>query len=384
MKKITLAILILGAASLLPLATGCSHAGSTDQEETGAVSEEIALSGQEVVITREQFEGANMSVGIIEEKEFHHDIRAGGYVVPAPGSLASISSNLPGRIKSILVNSGTHVKAGTRLFSLEGNEVIGLQQDYAEALSQLVLLKSNFERYSVLAAEQISAGKELVKAESEYRALQARTAGLEARLKLINIDPQKVSRGIIMPEAYIVSPIEGVVSNFKLVMGGYIEPGEPVLEIIDLSGMQLEIELYEKDLVLIKEGQKVSYKIPGNGPATCKATLISIDKSIDPETRTLKGVCRPDAACSNVFAAGSYVEVIVTISSKVAPALPSSAIAMMDDESYVLELESSDDDKFIFRWKRVKTGEMFNEYTEVTDIEGGEFLTSGVYNLSGI
>ena len=171
---------------------------------------------------------------------------------------------------------GDHVEKGSVLFLLESNEIILLQQEYAEVVQQLQLLFSDYDRQRALADEKIVAQKDFQKTESDYKTMLARAEGLKARLNMIDIDPAAVEKGTILPELTVRSPIRGVVSMQELVLGQFIEPQVAVMEVVDTRKLQLSIRVFERDLTALALGQTVLFHIPGQDDMVFEASLSHI------------------------------------------------------------------------------------------------------------
>ncbi len=78
---------------------------------------------------------------------------------------------------------GEYIKKGQLLFTLESNEIILLQQEYAEAFNQLNSLKASYERQKALSEEQITSQKDFINAESDYRSLVSKNGRPEGTVK---------------------------------------------------------------------------------------------------------------------------------------------------------------------------------------------------------
>ena len=335
----------------------------------------------EITLTKEQFDGAGMSVGAPEPRRFSQEVKASGIIGSTLYGKANISTLISGRIMELNFTLGDRVKKGEVLFTLQSHEIILLQQDYAEVVQQLVLLASDYQRLRSLSEENIVALKDFQRTESEYRTMQARAEGLKARLRMINIDPDAVEKGIIQPELSVISPIKGVVSSQELVLGQFVEPQETVMEIVDPEKMQLNIWLFESDLSGLAPGQIVKYYIPGNEDREFEATLSNIGKSVDANTKTIQCIARIKPGDMGAFVNNLFVETRIITCEREAMAIPESALVREPDRDFVWIRIEDRGDQMIFRKVPVKTGLTRNEYTEILEEGLSEILLTGAYNL---
>ena len=335
----------------------------------------------EVVVTREQFEGSGMKIGNPLPTMFQEKINATGYIAASPSGLVKISTIVPGRVKKIGISIGEKIKKGQLLLTLESNEIIVLQQEYAEAFHKLNALKSRYERQKALSEEQITAQKEFINAESEYRSLNSKAQGLKARLRMISIDPSHVENGTILPVASIHSPINGVVTKIDLVLGEFIEPQESVMELFDPAQLQLQIYVFEKDLKDLAVGQQVFCYDPGNLERVAEATLSHLGQSIDPESKTILCIARLNSSDRRGFVNNMYVKTEIISCQREALAIPSQALIIEEDNHYLLTLIGENDENLVFRKIPVQLGVVQQEYAELLDDGVKDVLIEGVYNL---
>jgi cobalt-zinc-cadmium efflux system membrane fusion protein len=107
--------------------------------------------------------------------------------------------------------------------------------------------------------------------------------GLYERLRLININPDRLSACSISRSINIYSPISGFVSKVNVSMGKYVTPSDILFEIINPNSIHLALNVYEKDLSKLKIGQKVLAYTNSNPTKkyNCKILLINKDVSAD-------------------------------------------------------------------------------------------------------
>lgn len=87
------------------------------------------------------------------------------------------------------------------------------------------------------------------------------------KLKLLRIDDQEID-GILRAknnkfQLTLRSPRAGHLIRKEVVEGDKVMPGQVLFEVADLSEMWLEIDIYERDLSLVKPGMKVEARVEG-------------------------------------------------------------------------------------------------------------------------
>lgn len=377
MKISLLIIPIMGMLSLF----SC-HQGK-GEENTPASGEEISVTDQagEITISREQFEAMNMEIGDPVTMMFSDQVIANGYVMASPTGSAKISTLVSGRVRKINFSSGDFINSGQTLFTLEGHEIILLQQTYAEAFQRLKLLKADYERMQKLYEEKITAQKDYLKAESEYKIVQSEVEGLRARLKMIYIDPSVIENGEIVPFLTVRSPISGTITRQQLVLGQYLEPFETAMEVVNEDKLRLKLELFEKSISNLRTGQHVIFSTPDRPEHKFRATLSHIGKAVSPEARTVECFAEINGADKKFLLDNLYVESTVITLERQALAIPEEAMIKDHDRDYVLILAEEKGDQMIFRQIPVQTGSNMQGYTEILDEEITSILIKGVYNL---
>ena len=337
---------------------------------------------KEILITKAQFEADAMQLGDSDTVTFRQIVKGSGHIAAAPGGIARVSTLLPGRVSEIYIQPGDRVKKGERLIFIEGNELISLQQEYAASMYTLELLRSNYERQQLLAEENISARKELVRAENEYRSLLSSTVGLKAKLQILQLDPDKIIAGQIASGVNIVSPIKGYITEMDLVLGQVIEPNETVIEIIDPDQLQLNVHVYENDLDALQEGQEVRFYKPELPEQMFYATLESIGHAVDEKARTIHCLASLDKPAKDRFIQGLFVETEIITCERETEAIPEHALIQENDHYYVLEKSREEEEIIVFSKKLVDIGAIMDGYAEIKGESLKNVLIEGSYNLA--
>jgi len=356
------------------------HGGSGEGSEALETGAEAGPSG-DIVITRDQFNEAEMVVGDPAMELFSNEVPATGILVAALGGSAKINTLVPGRVRRINHAEGETVGKGNVLFTLESNEFIMLQQEYAEVHHQLKLLEADYHRQKALYEEKIMSQKDFLKTESDYKSMLAKKEGLGARLRIIQTDPGVIEEGTIVPYLTIQSPIAGTITHQELVLGQFIDPQKTVMEVVDTRKLQLSLRVFEQNLEGVLVGQVVHFNTPDYPDSLYKATLIHVGKSIDPETKTVHCIAKLDPDVAEKFVNNLFVEARIITCEREILAIPENALIREPDLDFVWVLLEGSKEQLLFRKIPVQTGVTRNGFTEVLDEDLSSVLLVGAYNL---
>ncbi len=373
-------LLILWIPLLLSISS-CQRGNPSGEGSLKQVVEETPGESGDITLTREQFESAGMKIGTPLPRRFSNSIKTHGFIVASRTGAAEISTLLSGRVQQIYHSSGDYVKRGTILFTLESNEIILLQQTYAEAFQQLKLLQADFDRLKSLSEENIVARKDFLKAESDLRITQAKAEGLKSRLKMIHIDPSQVEKGNIVPSQSVISPINGFITRQELVLGQYIELNETPIEIIDTDNLRLRLQVFESSMAELVKGQEVVFSVPDRPEMKFNATLSQLGKAVSAETRSVQCYATIKPEESSLFLDNMYVEAEIITCEREALALPETALIREPDRDYVLILLEENDQSYTFRKMPVQTGVTRQGFTEILEDDLSSVLVEGVFSL---
>ncbi len=354
-------------------------------EEKQAITEtkKTTHSETEITVTKAQFESAKMVLGTISKQAFPTIIRVTGMVDAPPQSKAVITSYYAGNVKKSDLLIGDEIRKGQALVTIANPKFVDMQQEFLEIYEQLDYLKTEYERQKTLFDEKITSQKSYLKSKSNYNRQKARYNGLRKKLQMLNMNPTSVIQGKIASTITLFSPINGYVTKVNVSKGTYISPQDIVLEIVNTDHVHIELTAFEKDIMNIKKGQKINFKIPEASNETFEAEVHLVGTSIDETTRTVKIHGHLHDEKKNKFAIGMFIDAEIETTNKTTFSLPEDAIIEKDDEFVVLVLESENND-YIFNAIEVKIGKKYNGFVEILSDNlkpTDKILTKGGFSL---
>ena len=362
------------------LLSACGFNENKEQQS----EEEITNSGI-VVISKKQFEYADMKLGNIKEVNFPTFIRSNGTIDVPPEGKATVSTFYAGYVKSISLLPGDKVVKGQAVLTLENPEYIEMQQEFLEAKSQLVYLKADYERQKTLNSEQISSQKNYMKSETEYRITLTKFESLKKKLRMMNINPSKVSASNLTSVITLYAPISGYITEVDASKGMLLSPAKEAIEIVNTEHVHLELNVFEKDIQKVKEGQMIRFRLPNNESETYDADVHLVGKKVSNESRIVGIHGHLHDESSSTFLPGMYIEARIEIDSKKANVLPEQGVVNIGNTYYVLVLVDSSVEEYTFKRTEVQVGGVQNGNIEILNSIGltmaDQILTKGAFNL---
>jgi cobalt-zinc-cadmium efflux system membrane fusion protein len=216
---------------------------------------------------------------------------------------------------------------------IEDQALVQLQQDYLMAKSRMQLTKLDLERQQSLNETKTAADKVLQQATAEYEGNRLMVLGLAEKLRLININPEKLTGNSISRKVNIVSPIDGFVSKVNVNIGKYVQPQDVLFELINPTDMHAALTVFEKDINKIKNGQKVNVSFVDEPGKIYEAEVILVTRNVD-ENRSGVIHCHFDKIPDNLIP-GMYIQGTVILSNNTVNALPESAIVRFENQEFI-------------------------------------------------
>jgi cobalt-zinc-cadmium efflux system membrane fusion protein len=235
-------------------------------------------------------------------------------------------------------------------------------------------------------AENITSQKSFLMAESAYKTALATHNGLEKQLQMIHISPAKVIAGEITAVAQILAPISGSITKVNITKGSYVSPATEIMEIIDNDHIHLELSVFEKDIMQVKKGQKISFRIPEASKERYKGEVHLVGTSID-ANRTIKVHGHLEDKDEHHFLTGMFVEAAITTKTKEGLGLPTQALVNEGGDMYILVLQGTPDGGYTFQKKQVRVLSEYQGFTEIEPAEelgeGTQILVKGAFDILG-
>ncbi|WP_430409266.1 efflux RND transporter periplasmic adaptor subunit [Kordia sp.] len=316
---------------------GHSHSDDAKPETKEDHSEE------EVMLSQQQFDALQMKTDTLALRNMSGYVEANGTLEVPPQNEAAVTSVVGANVVSIKVIEGDKVNKGQVVAYLSHPNIIKMQTDYLNAFSNSNFLKKNYERQQKLYDAGVGSGANFQKAEAEYDASKAMVNGLEAQLRLLNINTSLVRNGTIAQSISLRSPIEGFVQKVEVKTGQYVEPQTELFEIVNTHHVHADLMVFEKDVYKVKKGQKVIFNLQSNTDQDLTAEIYSVSKTFEDNPKALHVHAEIENKKGNLIP-GMYIKGKIQVENAETIALPESAIIKEGDRFYVFSVERENED----------------------------------------
>ncbi|MGY0037440.1 efflux RND transporter periplasmic adaptor subunit [Pedobacter sp. NJ-S-72] len=378
------AVYILSFATLFLVSCGNKKEAESKASTEAPAKEEPNT----VELTTAQYNASGVTLGQVEKKSISGVLKVNGTIDVPPENLISITTQMGGIVKSTPLLQGSTVNKGQVIAVLQNQEYVQLQQDYLENKSQLELADSEYKRQQELAKQNINAQKVLQQAKSQYQTMLSRESALRQRLMLININSATLTPGNIRSTINIYAPINGYVTKVNVNSGKFVSPNDVMFEIVNSANLHVELKVFQKDVDLIKKGQKVRFSLQ-NEAEERTATVTLVGREIN-EDKTVTVHCVANTQSRNLIP-GAYLNALIETGTEEVNALPESAIADFAGKKYIfIQTGQREGEKkevnYHFQLLEVTIGSADAGYVEVKlpaslNLATSKVVTKGAYDL---
>lgn len=195
---------------------------------------------------------------------------------------STVSAQIAGRVVEVRFDVGDVVKKGEVIVRIDeraaSQAVAASTAQVQEAQAALANARAQFERSKQLATQKFISSAALERAETDYKAAQARVSSLIA-----GAGQASTERSF----ATIVAPYGGVVSARHVEVGEMATPGKPLMTGFDPSSLRVVANLPQAQLPAIQSANRAWVEIPAIGKRV-EAKQITVVPSADPRTHTTR------------------------------------------------------------------------------------------------
>jgi RND family efflux transporter MFP subunit len=222
---------------------------------------------------------APVKVVTVLNKQVQRSVSVVGTAEPRKRSL--VASEVAGLVQAFPVEEGRFVNKGQLLASLR-TDTLDIRLDSAvalqrEAQARYQQAQKDLERIQVLFDKELVTQKEMDDAETQASALGKRLSQLEAEIRLVQDQ---------LTQSTIRAPFAGWITKEFTEIGQWVEVGGPVVELVDLSYVQIQVPLPEEYVRDVRTGDPVLAVFDGLPGVEVKGKIFSIIAQADRAART--------------------------------------------------------------------------------------------------
>ena len=235
--------------------------------------------------------------------------------VTASGS-AVISTNHSGILESINVKHGTHVNRGDVLAEVTSKNVIA---SYEISQATLRQAEDGYERVQKVHQSGTVADVKLVEIETQLAKATAAAKSAEESLE----------------ECRIKAPFNGTVSEILVEQGVQVNPGTPILKLVDLSTIEVAIPVPEGEIGRIRLGQKALIDVPALNITGIEAHVDLKGVTASAPSHTYKCVLVPEKKLTDVYPGMVCKVRLSEVSDSLRIRIPASSVEMDSNGKFV-------------------------------------------------
>jgi len=315
-------------------------------------------------VTLSQTQRVMANVATVEAKEatLNKEINAVGIVQYDQSRQSKVTAWIAGRLEGLNVNSvGAVVSKEKPVAEIYSPDLVATQQEY------LLAIKSREQLKNSPIASIAQNGEGLV-------------ASAKQRLILFGVKERQIAEleksGKPNIRVSIYTPLSGVVIEKMVQQGQYVNVGDVLFNIADLSHVWVEVEVYENEVSGIHVGQQVEIRSQSSPDKPSTGRIAFIYPFLDPKTRTVKA--RVEMANPGMkLKPEMFVNAIIKVPLSPTIVIPATAV-MNTGKRQVVWVESSPG---MFEPRSVQIGQQTEENVQIlSGLQSGEkVVVSGGY-----
>src|SRR5215471_4460894 len=393
-RVLTLVALVVGIAGALAM---LPKAGPGDELGKAGAHSPAKPGGKSGVFYPTAAQWAALTVEPIQALRFRSELLTDGKIAVDETHSTPVFSPYSGRVTRIAAEPGDAVRAGQLLFALEATDMVQAQNDFIAAVAGLETARSQLHLAQIVEKRQhdLYEGKavplkdwqqaqaDLVTAQDNVRTAEIALEAVRNRLRILQKTEDEIAAfertGRISPDTPIYAPITGTVVQRKVGPGQYITSGasdptgDPVFVIGDLSTVWLVANVRESDVLKMRPGQPVQFRVLASAEHVFSGKLNYVATAMDANTRRLvvratiensERLLKPEMFASVTIFSGDE---------KTSPGAPREAIVYEGD---VARVWVASDDKSL-ELRRVELGLTNGNFVQVVKgLQAGEKIVT--------
>ena len=351
----------------------------------------------------------------IEERQIVSGLRTTGTVRARPDARAIVSPPVSGRIRlngnvqiGAAVGRGQQIgvieqvlgapeqasleaqRIGLRTAALEQQARSTEQQSLAtQARTRLTQAQRELQRARNLLEVGAAPRRRVEEAETAVQLAQQEVASAEQQARVaqqqVKLSNESVARVDPVRTFPLVAPVTGTISTVSAATGQQVEAGTELLNIVNLSTVLLEAQVFERDLAAVRDSGRATYTSPALGDEVYRigeggdGRLVSIGQSVDSQTRTVPVIFEVPNP-SNRLREGVFVEITLdTSGGNSVLTVPKQAVVVEQGQTFVFVFDGGER----FERRPVRLGAEGQDYFEVQQglAAGDRVVTEGIYQL---
>lgn len=348
----------------------CANKPQPEVHDEDAHEEE---STETVELSEEQIKTVDITMGKVSRRALNSVVKANGDLQLNPQDMADVNTLIQGIVRKIFVTEGQMVRAGQVVAYIENTDIVSLQKDYLIATKETAVAQQELQRQKMLSAQKAGIEKNLQQAAAAYEMALARQTGLGNQLRQIGVSAAQVASGKVTTQVAVKAPITGVVTKVNARSGSYADNSTPLLQIANNAAAFCSLNVYERNIGQVREGQSVDFVVTNNPGVHFKGVVSKINRMVDPTTKAVAVHVRINGLNPAALMPGMYVTGLINTGKQGVTALPDGAIVSAEGKKFVFVLDEKHREdgevKYHFHRVEVVTGTTELGYTQVDFVD---------------
>ncbi|HEY4723194.1 MAG TPA: efflux RND transporter periplasmic adaptor subunit, partial [Anaerolineae bacterium] len=245
-----------------------------------------------------------ITVGTVSPLKQDLDIRLAYTADISPNQVVNLFSRVDGYIAKLHVDKGDFVKANQLLIEIDHTDY---QHAVNQAKANLAAAKAKvtqqnaavrnakltLDRMQALIKDQFVSQQDLDNAQVNFDAATAALESLQAQVKQMDVALAQAETNLAY--SYIRAPFAGYIAERNLDTGAYVTSATAststmsrgMLSLHDIDTIRILIEVVEKDIPLVKIGQKAELRAEAYPDRVFEGTVTRIVQALNRATRTM-------------------------------------------------------------------------------------------------
>jgi cobalt-zinc-cadmium efflux system membrane fusion protein len=211
---------------------------------------------------------------------------------------ARLASRAAGNVAEVIADLGDRVQAGDVLAVIDSAELGSAKAAYLQARSLVDLWEKNEARERRLFEKNVGTERDVLEAETRLVESRVGLSDAAQRLKNLGLSEDAIANiaetGDTSSLLELRAPFAGVIVDRTAVTGEVITTTQPLFAIADTGSMWVMLDVYEDDVVRLREAQRVTLTVDAMPDQVFEGTLTWISSHVDPRTRTIQARAEVD------------------------------------------------------------------------------------------
>lgn len=288
----------------------------------------------DVVMTPGQQQNLGVSVAPVGKNNVFNSRNFPAEITVPVGQERVVSAPQSGLIDQLYIAAGQTVKKGQAIAHLNSPELLNLQREYLQSLTQHKLATKSLARDTELLKDGIIPQRRYLETESVHDEAGAALAQRKQALRLAGMGDSAIAK--LRPESgmnpgiILTAPMDGQVLEQMVTTGQRVDMAMPLYRIAKLNPLWLEIHAPLEGLPFVKPGMAVTVpKLQASGK------LIAVIRNVNKADQTLH-LRAEITKGSEKLSPGQFVEAVISLGSEMNYfSVPKSALSRQGADTVV-------------------------------------------------